>query len=170
MLMPYIIDGHNLIGALPDIDLAEEHDEDKLILRLRGLAARLGKKIIVVFDEGLPGGKDRARTNKSVEVVFASSKRSTADKVIMERIRNTRDGHNWTVVSSDREVQAVAKQKKMRILTSQQMVKEMQKKSHHTKKDPSEAVHPQISAQEVEEFEQIFSQKMSSDLKKKRKR
>ena len=34
--MPYIIDGHNLIHYLDDIQLDDPHDEAKLALKLRG--------------------------------------------------------------------------------------------------------------------------------------
>ena len=54
--MPILIDGHNLIGRLPDLRLDDPDDEAKLVLRLRAYAARTRKRITVVFDQGLPGG------------------------------------------------------------------------------------------------------------------
>lgn len=101
--MPYLIDGHNLISHLPDLDLADPHDEAKLVLKLRGFCARTRKKITVIFDEGLPGGTSGLTTH-SVKVIFASSKRQNADTLIRQRIAKTRDAKNWTLVSSDNEV------------------------------------------------------------------
>jgi predicted RNA-binding protein with PIN domain len=50
--MPILIDGHNLIGKMSSISLADPEDEDKLV---RVLARRLHSqrhKTIVVFDKG----------------------------------------------------------------------------------------------------------------------
>lgn len=43
--MSYIIDGHNLIGVLPDIHLNQPDDEQRLLARLRGYRARIGGQI-----------------------------------------------------------------------------------------------------------------------------
>jgi uncharacterized protein len=110
--MPYLIDGHNLISYLPDIDLSDPHDEAKLVLKLRGFAARERRKIVVVFDEGLPGGHSQLSTY-SVKVVFASSKHSDADSIIRQRIKKEADVRSWIVVSSDREVLAAAERRGM---------------------------------------------------------
>lgn len=101
--MPFLIDGHNLIAHLPDIDLADEHDEAQLVIKLKGFAARTRKKCIVVFDQGLPGGTS-SLSNHSILVLFAASQRTTADAILMERIRELADAVNWTVVSSDNQV------------------------------------------------------------------
>ena len=37
--MHYLIDGHNLIAHLADIDLEDPNDEVKLVLMMRGWAA-----------------------------------------------------------------------------------------------------------------------------------
>ena len=50
--MPHLIDGHNVIAALPDIDLEDEHDEAKLVLKLRAWTGRRHRKAIVIFDGG----------------------------------------------------------------------------------------------------------------------
>lgn len=109
--MPYIIDGHNLIGQIPDISLDDPNDEAKLVQKLAGFAARTGKRCTVIFDSGLPGGKSRM-SSASVEVIFASD-RTNADRVILGRIRGISDASNWTVVSSDNAVLEAARKKGM---------------------------------------------------------
>ena len=52
--MPLLIDGHNLIGAMPDIDLTQSDDEHQLVLRLRTYCADGRRQVTVVFDSG-PG-------------------------------------------------------------------------------------------------------------------
>ena len=116
--MPYMIDGHNLIGKLPDISLDDPNDEALLVQKLASFAARTGKSCVVVFDHGLPGGSSRMST-RSVQVVFASG-RSTADRVIMERIKKVPDPLNWTVVTSDHDVMATARLFRMNTLHSEE--------------------------------------------------
>ena len=115
--MPFLIDGHNLIAALPDIDLADENDEAMLVIKIRGFAARKKTKCTVIFDHGVPGGASRLSTN-SVKVVFAAAEHSNADALIKRRIRNTRDAGNWTLVSSDREICDYARSKRMRQMSA----------------------------------------------------
>jgi len=56
--MSYIIDGHNLIGLMPDIQLSDPDDEMRLLARLRAFRARSGgRQMIVFFDSSdLPAG------------------------------------------------------------------------------------------------------------------
>lgn len=156
LVMPYLIDGHNLIGQLPDIDLSDPHDEAKLVLKLRSFAARKGKKITVVFDKGVPAGFDRNLSNGKVTVRFASEK-SNADNVLRSIIRKKRDAPGWTIVSSDREVTQLAKQRGMRVITSHQFVHEL---SRSFKEDvpPTEAMksNPHLSQDEIREWLTIF--------------
>src|SRR5262245_17638894 len=91
--MPYLIDGHNLIARLPDINLADPHDEAELVLRLRSFAARSKKQCVVIFDQGLPGGQSSLSTH-SVKVIFATAFQTTADRIIQERIHHTPDAPN----------------------------------------------------------------------------
>lgn len=114
--MAYLIDGHNLIGVLPDISLADPNDEAKLVLKLRGFAARVGKKCIVVFDKGIPAGKS-SLSNYTVEAVFASPG-SNADRIMFERIRAAKDPQHWIVVSGDNAVIDCARLHRMRVYRS----------------------------------------------------
>ncbi|RLC84845.1 MAG: hypothetical protein DRI37_08600 [Chloroflexi bacterium] len=118
--MPFLIDGHNLIAALPDIDLGEPDDEAKLVLKLRAWAGHERRKATVVFDGGLPGGLSRNLSGGGLEVVFAARDYTIADRIIMERLRRLRDAPNWTVVSSDHEVMDAARRAGARVLTSQE--------------------------------------------------
>ena len=152
--MPFLIDGHNLIAALPDIDLADEDDEAQLVIKLRGFAARTGKKCTVIFDGGLPGGESRL-SNKSVKVIFAASQHSNADSLIMRRILNTRDAPNWTVVTSDREIRNYAGSCRMRTQTSQEFARRLRRNPR--RQDPrGEEAHPNQTPEEVEDWLRMF--------------
>src|SRR5215207_7211315 len=152
--MPYLIDGHNLIAHMPDISLSDPDDEGKLVVRLRGFAAARRKQCIVVFDHGLPGGKS-PMSNDTVKVVFATAYHSTADRILMERIRNTPDAGNWTVVTSDNEILAAAREKGMKGMRSADFVALMPNPQAKPD-DPGEAIHPHISSQHVDAMMDAF--------------
>jgi hypothetical protein len=114
--MIYLIDGHNVIGQLPDISLDDPNDEAILVQKLVGFSARTKRRCVVVFDHGLPGGTSRMST-RDVQVVFASQ-RSTADRVMIERIGKIPDPVQWIVVSSDNDVLGAARGRKMQTLRS----------------------------------------------------
>lgn len=152
--MPYLIDGHNLISHLPTISLDDPHDEAKLVLRLRGFAARRRKKVFVIFDEGLPGGESHMSTF-SVKVVFASSSRTNADNVMRERIREIPDPSNWTVVSSDNEVLDAARERGMRPLPCLEFAKQLRRPQKKRPERGSE-VHVSVPSSEIEAWMSAF--------------
>ena len=104
--MPFLIDGHNLIGQMPGQRLADPDDEQQLITQLRAYLVRVGKKGVVVFDQGLPGGA-RQWSNNMLEVQFASAPR-TADDVIKDRLTRASNPRGLVVVTADRALIAAA--------------------------------------------------------------
>lgn len=151
--MPYLIDGHNLIGQLPDISLDDPNDEAMLVQRLKGFTARTQKRCVVVFDHGVPGGVSRL-SSQAVQVVFASQ-RSNADRVMIDRIGKIRDAHEWTVVTSDREVLAVARERHMKTLSAEEFIRLMQAPPKPVV-DAGEAADVQLSDKEVDEWLDVF--------------
>ncbi|MGC9522552.1 MAG: NYN domain-containing protein [Anaerolineae bacterium] len=149
--MPFLIDGHNVIAALEDIDLEDPHDEAKLVMKLRAWAARIGRKAIVVFDGGIPGGLSRSLSTNDVQVVFAARQHTNADRIIRERLRDLPDAPNWTVVSSDREILDVAADIEARTLTAQDFADLLERPPGLEKEKPDA-----ISAAEVEAWLQVF--------------
>ena len=88
--MQYLIDGHNLIGKMPDIELSDPDDEIQLILRLRSWTAVSAKrKVVVYFDGGIPGGKDVNLSSSQVMVIFAS-RGKTADYLLITHINRVK--------------------------------------------------------------------------------
>ncbi len=117
--MNYLVDGHNLIAKLKTFSLDDPDDEVKLIIQLRRwTAADQGRRIIVFFDGGLPGGQNSHLSSSNVSVVFASSG-STADDLIINRIKKIKNSQEFMLVSSDREVIKAAAVKKMRTISAQ---------------------------------------------------
>ena len=152
--MPYLIDGHNLIARLPDIDLEDPDDEAKLVTKLRGFAAGRRKKCTVIFDGGLPGGKS-SMSNKAVKVIFAAAFHTNADSLLKQRIRKTRDAANWTLVSSDNDVLDCARSHKMKCMTSAEFSRQLRRKPRQ--QDPrGESAQVHVPKQEVDEWLDIF--------------
>lgn len=141
--MHYLIDGHNLIGRMPDIGLADPHDEVELVLRLRSWSARSRKRrVTVVFDHGLPGGVDKALSTGKVRVVFAPSGNS-ADSILIERIRSVRNPGELTVITSDARILNVADKRRVPAIRSEDFVSSM-RKGEQTTAGASEEVDPSI--------------------------
>ncbi len=152
--MPYLIDGHNLIGQLPDIALDDPNDEAKLVQRLIGFAARTRKKIVIIFDQGLPGGYSGLSTH-SVKVIFAAAHQTNADKIMAERIRSIPDPANWTVVSSDREILSAAQTRGMRPMSAAQFAHSL-RRPPTIAPDPSENPNPIIKPEDIDEWLRLF--------------
>ena len=149
--MPLLIDGHNLIGRLPDLRLDDSDDEAKLVARLRAYCARTGKRATVVFDRGLPGGRSRELSGGGVEVVFAATGHA-ADGILRERIRRARDPRGLTVVTSDHEVIAVARARGARVIRSEEFAARL------NAPQPADAGErdAHLSAEEIEEWLRVF--------------
>jgi uncharacterized protein len=116
--MPILIDGHNVIGQMPNISLADPDDEARLVMLLRRYAARRrGRKIVVIFDGGVYGHPEQLN-GYGVEVRFARSP-SDADSELIRRIRAIKRRDEWIVVSSDRAVAGAAQAHGIPVLSAQ---------------------------------------------------
>ncbi|HUF36959.1 MAG TPA: NYN domain-containing protein [Anaerolineales bacterium] len=116
--MPYIVDGHNLIGRLPDIHLSEIDDEDRLIERVAAFCRVERKRAEIFFDRAAPGRSGRFRQGPVTSVFVPSGE--TADAAIARRLDQLKkDARNWTVVSSDAAVQASARNAGAQVLPSE---------------------------------------------------
>src|SRR5687768_16181614 len=103
--MPYLIDGHNLIGQMPTIRLDDPDDEAKLVMVLQRFAMRRQVSVSVVFDRGHYGRQTLG--GSGVNVRFARSP-SDADAMITSFLNHVSRPAEWVLVSSDREIVAVA--------------------------------------------------------------
>jgi predicted RNA-binding protein with PIN domain len=148
-----LIDGHNLIAALPDLSLEDPDDEQKLVVVLRKYAAWRRAKVVVVFDSGMPGGRSNELSGGGVTAIFAGS-HTIADRVLMERIRELKKPGEWVIVSSDREVQQAAARRHLIVWSSPDFVKRLARPVP-TAKLPAADEHP-VSTADVDEWLNIF--------------
>ncbi len=154
--MHYLIDGHNLIGKLPDIDLSDPNDEVKLVLKLRQWTAKRRKRrVTVYFDGGLPGGKSRNLSSGPVKVVFASSGK-TADALLISQLRKVKDAGAHRLVTSDMQIVRVAKQKRVGTLSAENFAAQLATDLTPKVAKSEEADEPQMSDAEVAEWLELF--------------
>jgi predicted RNA-binding protein with PIN domain len=149
--MPLLIDGHNLIGKIPGLSLADPDDEAELVRRLQRYCRHHRRRAVVVFDAGVLGGHSGALSTPEVEVVFAPPGRR-ADDVIRERLQKLRDPAGWLVVSSDREIQRVARQAGARVAASEEFAAGMRASSPASQKERT----PRLSEDEIQEWLDLF--------------
>lgn len=160
--MHYLIDGHNLIAKISDISLDDPNDEMKLILRLKSWSAGSPKRrITVIFDGGLPGGKSLRFSNSSVKVVFASIG-TRADDLLIQRIQKAKNPQEYTLISSDQEIIDVANQRRLPCIKSELFAANLEpekgaaKPGRRKKPSPAEDDNPNVSDTEVEEWLALF--------------
>jgi len=109
--MPYLIDGHNLIPHIPGLTLDDPDDEMELVQRLQAFCRQQHKTAEVYFDPGPAGYTVTAQRSRKFGPVSAHFVQpgTSADTAIEQRLGQLgRSARNWTVVSSDRQVQAAA--------------------------------------------------------------
>ena len=107
--MSLLIDGHNLIGALPSIELGARDDEQQLIVRLRAFYGFSGKALIIFFDSGDAPGRADPLSTAGVQIRFAR-RPQTADDLILGFLRQSGQPGQHAVVTNDRELAGRARQ------------------------------------------------------------
>jgi predicted RNA-binding protein with PIN domain len=158
--MHYLIDGHNLIGKMPDIELDDPDDEVKLVLRLRSWSARSRKRnVTVIFDRGLPGGEEKGLSSGKVKVIFAPAGRS-ADSLLIGRIRNVKNPPEYTLVSSDQKIINLAEARRMIVRRSEAFAARMNQEMEQNMGSSTAGVvdDPQISVDEVDMWLEMFTE------------
>lgn len=121
--MPYLIDGSNLIGHMPSLELSDPHSKRRLVGQLVLFQAIKGTKIILVFDGpvDLDLCGDRFRTKKFT--ILWPEVGESADSLIERQIKKQTDLRHFYVVSSDREVQKFALANRAKILNCEEFHK-----------------------------------------------
>lgn len=149
--MPYLIDGHNLIGKIPGLRLDDLDDEQELIQILQEHCQTSGKEAEVYFDRS-SSGHARARVHGRVTARFVRSG-ETADQAIARRLKRLeKEAANWTVVSSDNEVRTAARRAKARVLSSEEFSRDLLAEGGVDESGES----PAISSDEVDEWLDLF--------------
>jgi len=153
--MLVLVDGHNLIGKLPDISLSDADDEARLITKLRRYRARTGRNIIVFFDSGGSYNLSGKRTKGGISIHYAPQ-RKTADDLIISHLQRARHPQQLLLVSSDRAVQQAARQVSARVVSSTEFSRELEMRPPPQEHEDETDVH--LSAEEVEAWLSLFGE------------
>jgi predicted RNA-binding protein with PIN domain len=106
-IMPYLIDGHNLIPKV-GLKLSSFDDEYELLNLLQEFC-RLRRVQVEVYFDGAPPGQAGKRKAGVVTAHFIREG-SSADAAIETRLVKIKNSaKNWTVISSDRRIQRSAR-------------------------------------------------------------
>lgn len=152
--MPYLIDGHNLIPRISGLRLENPDDELRLIQLLQAFASTRRQKVEVYFDRAMTGkAGTQAFGQVTAHFVVRSSTADAAIAAHLKKLGKTASG--WTVVSSDREVQAVARRSGARVLASEDFAQQLL----NSQRRPEQEEKPHPSVAEVTEMLQLFRQK-----------
>jgi predicted RNA-binding protein with PIN domain len=151
--MTILIDGHNLIGKMPDLRLDDPADEEKLLLRLRAYRAHTGRHLLVYFDPGVAYQSPTHRSEGGISIRQAGTGQS-ADDLMIRDISRHHNPSELTVVTSDHAIQQVARQHGARVLDSATFAAELSRPPE--KAEDSET--PPLSEEEIEEWLAIFGQ------------
>jgi predicted RNA-binding protein with PIN domain len=151
--MPYLIDGHNLIPKL-GLRLDSVDDEMELVALLQEFC-RLEQRQVEVFFDGAPAYQAGMRKLGRVTAHLVRTG-TTADDAIRARLQRLgRSARNWTVISSDRQVQAEARAVHAEVISSESFAGTLKQ----TRSQTRGASDRTLSPQEVDEWLKIFEQR-----------
>ena len=124
--MHYLVDGHNLIGQMANIELSDPDDEAQLVDLLHRFVLRNPQlRVTVVFDGGVYGQHvplDRER----VKVLFARSPED-ADARLIELLRALDRPAGTTLVSADHRIITAAAERGIAVQPPKLFVDELQR-------------------------------------------
>ena len=122
--MPYIVDGHNLIPNVPGLNLQDMEDELQLVELLQEFCRINRKQVDVYFDNAPPGGLEVSKFGRVTARFIRQG--VTADQAIKKKLnRLAGEARNWTVVSSDREVQAAARKARAKFIPAEDFAEQL---------------------------------------------
>jgi predicted RNA-binding protein with PIN domain len=156
--MKWLIDGHNLIGRMPDLRLDDPNDEEKLLGYLRRYRARTGHILTVVFDAGQGYHSPKTQKRGGITVQFVSPGQ-TADQALIRRIRKVKNPQAVIVVTSDRAVEQVARQAGLRVTSSQEFAQQLLPLDSPLESDEEKRANIKLSSDEVDEWLALFNQR-----------
>ncbi len=152
--MHVLIDGHNLIGKLPDISLSDRDDETKLLRRIQQYRARTGRRVTVFFDSGMVYKPGSRRKVGGITIRYAPHG-VTADTLIINQLRRERNPKEVLVVTSDRAIQRAARLARVEVVSSSafaQTLSDIQSPPDSTEPEPT------LSPDEIENWLSIFGE------------
>lgn len=110
--MPYLIDGNNLIGQMPNLHLSDKGSKRQLVEQLAIFRDAKKTKIILVFDGPMDPDLLGENFRQKEFTILWPDLGESADSLIKKQINKQTDLRHFYVVSSDRELQDFARKNK----------------------------------------------------------
>ncbi|HEY3312410.1 MAG TPA: NYN domain-containing protein [Anaerolineales bacterium] len=155
-IMPYLVDGHNLI---PKLGLKlDSFDDEADLVELLNQFCRISRRgqVEVYFDNAGPGVVEKRKTG--LVVVHFVRKPMIADEAIRLRLKNLKgDARNWSVVSSDHDVQAEARAAGARVVTAEEFARTV-RETLRAGPAPGPGEKSGLSAKELQEWLTLFGE------------
>lgn len=152
--MPYLIDGHNLIPKL-GLRLDTLDDELELINILQDYC-RVERKQVEVYFDGAPSSQAGTRKIGTVTAHFVVQG-TTADEAIRKRLKRMgKSAKTWSVITSDRQVQAEARAAQAEIISSDSFAKILKQIRMSDSKSKPER---KMSDKEIDDWLSLFDKK-----------
>ena len=149
--MPYLVDGHNLIPKL-GLRLDAVDDEMELVAILKEFA-RLERRQVEVYFDGAPAGSSGTRRLGAIKAHFVPLGQTADNAIRVRLIKMGNAAKNWTVVSSDRQVQADARGLRAQVISSEEYAGMLR---HAGEDAPKPVGERKLSQKEVDEWLVIF--------------
>ena len=151
--MPYLIDGHNLIGKMPHIHLDDPDDEMQLVHILVEFLNKVKRSGTVYFDKRAPGVERKFRSGRLL-VEFMTSP-NTADLAIRSKLRALKgEARNYTVVSSDHEVIQAARVAESKVIDSVTFTRQIT--DPQSTQDVDSRSDTSLSSEEIRFWQKLF--------------
>jgi predicted RNA-binding protein with PIN domain len=151
--MPYMVDGHNLIGKLKSISLRSVDDELQLIELLQQFY-RVSRHSVEVYFDGAPPEVAGKHSYGMVTAYFVRQGIEADSEMILRLRKLGRRARNWTVVTSDRRIQAEARAQHAGVIASEEFavqLSDIQQLGNDGDKASSE-----MDAEELKEWLDLF--------------
>ena len=153
--MPYMIDGHNLIPRIPGLNLAVADDEMQLVELLQEFC-RLRRKQAEIYFDNAPLGQPRVRTYGLVTARFIRTGQTADAAIRAHLIRLGAAARNWTVVSSDQEVQRASRAARAQIISSEAFSRQITQTLGAGPAQSSQNSNPPLSSDEIQDWLDLF--------------
>lgn len=152
--MSYLIDGHNLIPKM-GLRLDSMDDEMELVAILQEFC-RVERKQVEVFFDGAPAAQAGTQKLGAVTAHFVRLG-DTADHAIRNWLKTLgKKARNWTVISSDRQVQAEARAARAEVLSSEAFAGMLKQARDSAPKSSTER---KLTQQEVDDWLKLFEER-----------
>ena len=156
--MPLLIDGNNLIGTIPFLNLTDSDVREKLIAIIKSFQAKRNNNIILFFDGRPDNSPHVEKINRKFTVFYPKFEDLTADNEIKKQLDSYNDFRNVTLVTSDKELKQYAKEKKAKIINSNEFYHTI--KHYHRIQgkhiETNQRINRELSDSEIDQWMQVF--------------